>query len=83
MPRKTSPRVAKSPGCAPLLEMYRAAEKSKPPRWPQIEKEFLQAMWKFDQKFAIGEANQGDNQNGKGDFFTDLMALVLENCSAA
>jgi hypothetical protein len=38
-------------------------------------------MWQFDQKFAKGEANQGDNQNGKGDFFTDLMALLLENCS--
>ena len=81
MPRKTSPRVATSPGCAPLLEMYRAAEKGKPSRWPQVEREFLQAMWKFDRKFANGEANQGDNQNGKGDFFTDLMALLLENCS--
>jgi len=81
MPRKTSPRVATSLGCAPLRAMYRAAEKRKPSRWPEVEKEFLQAMWDFDQKFASGEANQGDNQNGKGDFFTDLIALLLENCS--
>ena len=38
-------------------------------------------MWDFDQGFAIGLADQGDNQNGKGDFFTDLIALLLENCS--
>ena len=38
-------------------------------------------MWEFDKRFAKGEANQGDNQNGKGDFFTDLIALLLENCS--
>jgi hypothetical protein len=81
MPRKTNPRVATSPGCAPLLEMYRAVEKRKPSRWPQVEREFFQAMWKFDQKLSSGEANQGDNQNGKGDFFTDLIALLLENCS--
>jgi hypothetical protein len=30
----------------------------------------------------LGLANQGDIQNGKGDFFTDLIALVLENCSS-
>ena len=46
-----------------------------------MEPEFLRAMWEFDQKFADGEADQGDNQNGKGDFFTDLIALLLENCS--
>lgn len=38
-------------------------------------------MWGFDQAFAAGLADQGDNQNGKGDFFTDLIALILENCS--
>jgi len=52
-----------------------------PTRWPQIEDSFLKAMWAFDQNFISGAANQGDNQNGKGDFFTDLIALLLENCS--
>jgi hypothetical protein len=47
--------------------MYQAAEKRKPSRWTDVEREFLQAMWEFDRKFASGEANQGDNQNGKGD----------------
>lgn len=38
-------------------------------------------MWAFDHNFAIGIANQGDNQNGKGDFFTDLTCVLLERCS--
>ncbi|HSN88804.1 MAG TPA: hypothetical protein VL025_18715 [Thermoanaerobaculia bacterium] len=37
-------------------------------------------MWNFDQNFALGIANQGD-KNGKGDFFTGLVALLLENCT--
>lgn len=61
--------------------MYEAAVLSKPRRLPQIQVDFLRAMWEFDQNFAKGIANQGDNQNGKGDFFTDLIALLLENCS--
>jgi len=81
MARKTSPRVAGSPGCLPLYDMYRWAVDAKPSRWTQVESRFLEAMWGFDQNFAAGLANQGDNQNGKGDFFTDLIALLLENCS--
>ena len=57
------------------------ATKPPPTRWPQIEPAFLQAMWAFDQNFANGTADQGDNQNGKGDFFTDVIAQLLENCS--
>ncbi|MDR7418359.1 MAG: hypothetical protein QN178_05575 [Armatimonadota bacterium] len=38
-------------------------------------------MWRFDQNFSRGTANQGDNQNGKGDSFTDLLCLLLERCS--
>jgi hypothetical protein len=81
MTRKTSPRVAGSPGCLSLFEMYQWAVAEKPSRWTQVEEQFLAAMWGFDQAFAAGLANQGDNQNGKGDFFTDLIALILENCS--
>ena len=36
-------------------------------------------MWEFDRNFTSGLATQGDNQNGKGDFFTDLIALLLES----
>ncbi|HEX2224535.1 MAG TPA: hypothetical protein VHN15_10050 [Thermoanaerobaculia bacterium] len=73
--------MAESPGCLPLFRMYQEAAAAKPSRWPQVEPRFLEAMWEFDQNFALGIADQGDNQNGKGDFFTDLVALLLENCS--
>jgi hypothetical protein len=61
--------------------MYQGAVAAKPSRWTQVQEPFLAAMWDFDQGFSIGLADQGDNQNGKGDFFTDLIALLLENCS--
>ena len=61
--------------------MYQWAVAAEPSRWTQVEDRFLDAMWGFDQAFAAGLANQGDNQNGKGDFFTDLIALILEKCS--
>jgi hypothetical protein len=77
--RKTSQRVATSPGCAPLFAMYQGAVESSPKRWTDVEAGFLKAMWEFDENFARGLADQGDNQNGKGDFFTDLIALLLEN----
>jgi hypothetical protein len=35
----------------------------------------------FDQNIASGVADMGDLQNGKGDFFNDLLALLLENCA--
>jgi len=38
-------------------------------------------MWNFDRNLAEGRADQGDNQNGKGDFFTDLVCVLLERCS--
>ena len=81
MARKTSPRVATSQGCLPLFTMYQEAVLAQPSRWTQVEAPFLGAMWAFDQNFSQGLADQGDNQNGKGDFFTDLIALLLENCS--
>jgi hypothetical protein len=61
--------------------MYTASVAAAPRRWVDVEADFLHAMWDFDQNLANGSADQGDNQNGKGDFFTDLTALLLENCS--
>jgi hypothetical protein len=61
--------------------MYLQVAETRASRWTAVEKEFLEAMWAFDQNFINGLANQGDNQNGKGDFFTDLIALLLESAS--
>jgi hypothetical protein len=50
-------------------------------RFSEAESVFLQAMKAFDDLLVAGVATQGDNQNGKGDFFNDLLALLLGNCS--
>src|SRR4051812_16226946 len=61
--------------------MYEAAVAKKPRTWQEIEEPFLRAMEAFDANVATGVADMGDLQNGKGDFFNDLLALVLENCA--
>jgi len=79
--RSTSTVVATKPACAPLRDMYAAAEESLPKTWNEVEGPFLRAMEAFDQNVASGLADIGDLQNGKGDFFNDLLSLLLENCA--
>ncbi len=81
MSRQPSRRVAESPGCEPLRLMFARAQKQGWSRWTDAEAGFLDAMWRFDQNLISGRADQGDNQNGKGDFFTDLVCVLLEGCS--
>ncbi len=80
-PRTTSLTVANKPGCAPLKAAYEQAVALKPKSWPDIQSLFLKAMEGFDQNVVSGIADMGDLQNGKGDFFNDLLALILENCA--
>jgi hypothetical protein len=71
--------------------MYTAAADQGAAAWPQVEAEFLDAMGEFDTglaataKTSLSDAERtalaADAQNGKGDFFNDLLALLLENCS--
>lgn len=61
--------------------MYADAVLSAPTSWDQVEDGLLRAMEGFDTHVASGLADQGDIQNGKGDFFNDLLALLLENCA--
>jgi hypothetical protein len=72
--------------------MYASAKSTGAKSWNQIEAQFLQAMWEFDSSVSSTVGRQdmsdeektalsGDLQNGKGDFFNDLLALLLENCS--
>ena len=90
--RRTSTHVENSPRCWPLRDTYAAAKSVGAKSWNQIEAQFLQAMWAFDSSVASTVGRQdmtdeektalsGDLQNGKGDFFNDLLALLLENCS--
>ncbi|MEK7331551.1 MAG: hypothetical protein AAB113_12200, partial [Candidatus Eisenbacteria bacterium] len=68
-------------GCLPLRELLEEAGRQRWRRWQQAERAFLDAMWRFDANFSTGRATQGDNQNGKGDFFGDLLCGLLERCS--
>jgi hypothetical protein len=79
--RSTSSVVATKAGCAPLKEMYAAAVAATPRSWNEVEEDFVRGMEGFDRNVASGLADIGDLQNGKGDFFNDLLALLLENCA--
>lgn len=69
------------PGRAPLTQAYRLMESAGVNTWQRAEANFLVAMQAFDDLVAGGVADQGDVQNGKGDFFNDVLALCLSNCS--
>jgi hypothetical protein len=79
--RSTSRLVATRPACAPLRDMYAAAVAADPKSWNEVSDPFVRAMEAFDENVASGMADIGDLQNGKGDFFNDLLALLLENCA--
>jgi hypothetical protein len=79
--RTTSKVVATKVGCIPLRDAYAKAVDAGPKTWESVEDLFLRGMEGFDENVANGIADMGDLQNGKGDFFNDLLALILENCS--
>ncbi len=89
-PRKTSDVVARSAACRPLRDLYEWAAASSLTSWNQVEARFLAAMGEFDSTLAATATAPdpdaldnlvADLQNGKGDFFNDLLALLLEGCS--
>lgn len=52
-----------------------------PSSWMNVQQEFLRSMEGFDDLVIAGQASEGERQNGKGDYFNDLLAVVLENAS--
>ena len=79
---KTKSRQASTkPGRAPLVASYRQIEQAGSSTWRQAEPSFLHAMEQFDALVVSGVADQGDIQNGKGDYFNDVLACLLESCS--
>lgn len=76
-----SRQTSQKSGRAPLVASYAAIEAAKYSTWRQAEVDFLKAMHAFDALVAAGAADQGDIQNGKGDYFNDVLALLLEQCS--
>ena len=84
VPKTAAPKIRQSstkPGRAPLVQAYRDIEAAGYRTWDQAEMRYLQAMYDFDQLVVSGVADQGDVQNGKGDFFNDVVSLLLERCS--
>lgn len=83
MPAPEKPRVRQlstKAGRAPLVQAYREIESAGWSTWAQAEQRYLRAMYEFDGLVVSGHADQGDVQNGKGDFFNDLVSLLLERC---
>ncbi|MEZ4379064.1 MAG: hypothetical protein R3B35_12350 [Gemmatimonadales bacterium] len=76
-----SKQVRDSPGCECLRRAYQEVAAGEPKSWDQVADGFLAAMEEFDARVSAGMASEGDRQNGKGDFFNDLLALLLENCA--
>src|SRR5688500_4102253 len=66
---------------APLAAALKSADALKTGSFAQVESIFLDALWKFDQFVAGGVADQGDIQNGKGDFLNDFLGVLLKHGS--
>lgn len=73
--------VIRSPNLRAFRQLHVNAVEGLWSRWAQAQDGFLAAMWTFDQLVEAGIATQGENQNGKGDFFGDLICTLLEHCS--
>lgn len=91
-PRQTRSTFLTNQYCLPLREMYERVSDQVVTSWNQIEDEFLSAMSDFDSGLprswqgdpdatANSKALSGALQNGKGDWFNDLLALLLTRCS--
>lgn len=79
MVRRKTP--SDKPARRPLILALQEARDREARTFRDVESLFLAAMQEFDRLVAEGVADQGDIQNGKGDFFNDLLALLLQNCS--
>ena len=69
------------PGRAPLLAALKKMADEGAATFHGVESLYLAAMEEFDWLVTEGIADQGDVRNGKGDFFNDMLALLLANCS--
>jgi hypothetical protein len=65
----------------PLASAVLAADKQATGSFARVQPLFLAALWQFDQYVASGVADQGDIQNGKGDFLNDFLGVLLKRGS--
>lgn len=92
-PRTPKAVVLTNPYCEPLRSMYEQLTAGGATSWNQVEGDFLEAMSAFDAGLPV--AFEGDDdakkrqskelsaaiQNGKGDWFNNVIAYLLEKCS--
>lgn len=92
-PRNPKAVLLTNPLCEPLRRMYDRLTLSGATSWNQVEADFLAAMSAFDAGLPLvfeGSAEQQHRQsrdlsaaiqNGKGDWFNNVIALLLERCA--
>lgn len=92
-PRVPKAVLRSNPYCAPLRSMYDRVITSSATSWNQVEQDFLGAMSAFDAGLpptfdGTDETKRQQSkelsaaiQNGKGDWFNNLIAYLLEQCS--
>lgn len=93
-PRDLKGVLLTNPYCYPLRSMYERLSASRSTSWNQVEGDFLASMSAFDSglpsAFSGGDGDKDQQsrelsaalQNGKGDWFNNVIALLLESCSA-
>lgn len=89
--KESRARWSFSPRCEVFRTVYREAEAGAYTSWNQVEDSFLASMSSFDTSIGLTVGAEmtddekselsADLQNGKGDFFNDLLVLLLRNCS--
>jgi len=92
-PRSPKSVLLNNPYCQPLREMYDALVLGGATSWNQAEAGFLDAMSQFDSglptafegtdaiKSQQSKELSGALQNGKGDWFNNVLAYLLEQCA--
>ena len=80
MAKAVGQALATGPACAPFREHLNEIRQQDPPptHWDAVSDRFLRSMEAFDASVIAGNATEGERQNGKGDYFNDLLAYVLE-----
>lgn len=67
--------------CKPFGDHLAVVSNTKPRSWAQVQEGFLRAMELFDAEVIAGRASEGERQNGKGDYFNDLIVAILQEAS--
>ncbi len=92
-PRKPKSVLLNNPYCEPLRVLYDDVANGTATSWNQVEEGFLWAMSEFDSHLPAAFEGDDDEkkqqskglsaalQNGKGDWFNNLIAVLLERCS--